>query len=215
MKTITIMLVLIILLASHSLPAQTHIGLTAGASFANVTMKAEGISISPKANTGITGGIFVDVPLSTGFSFQPALNFVQKGFKTTDETSSDKLILNYLEAPLNFVYHNSGFFIGAGPSVSYGLSGKEKYVDKEDASQSENTKITFGSGEEEIKKIEFGVNALAGYRTSGGFMFSVNYNLGLTDIQNTDEDDLFGIGTVKNKYFALKIGYILNSTKRK
>ena len=133
-----------------------------------------------------------------------------------DESSSDKLILDYLEVPLNFVYHNSGFFIGAGPSVAYGLSGKEKYTDKEDPSYSGDTKIKFGSDEEELKAFEFGVNALAGYRTTGGLMFSACYNLGLTDIQNTSNDNsFFEVGKVKNKYFAVKIGYILSGKKRK
>ena len=61
MKSNTIPIVLMILLTSHSLSAQTtKIGFIAGASFANVTVKAEGISVSPKLKTGITAGLFVD-----------------------------------------------------------------------------------------------------------------------------------------------------------
>src|SRR5215212_4143226 len=125
MKTITTLLTLMILVTSD-LSAQTKIGLTGGVTFANVTIKSEGISVSPKMRTGFTAGLFTDCPLSSDFSFQPALNFVQKGFSTKDDAFSDKVSYNYVEVPLNFVYNSKGFFIGAGPSMSFGLSGKEK-----------------------------------------------------------------------------------------
>ena len=212
MKTTKTLLVLMILLTSSSLIAQTKIGLTAGASFANIKAKASGISVSGKTKAGFTGGLFIDFPLNSTFSFQPALNFVQKGSKSSDETYSDELNYNYLEIPLNFVYNNSGFFIGAGPSISSGLSGKEKYVDKQDPSQSENTKVIFGSDDDEAKRFEFGANVLTGYKFAGGFMVSANYNLGLSNIANSDVREG---GTVKNRYFAVKIGYVFGSTKKK
>ena len=108
---------LTILLASHSLTAQTKIGFTAGAAFGNVTVKSQGISASPKQKAGITAGIFANAPLSTNFSFQPALNFVQKGYIVKDETGTEKVSFNYLEVPLNFVYNtkkDGGFFMGQG-----------------------------------------------------------------------------------------------------
>lgn len=43
-------------------------------------------------------------------------------------------------------------------------------------------------------------------------MFSINYNLGLSNIQNGDASE---DGTVKNRYFAIKIGYVLSGNKRK
>ena len=212
MKTTkTIVLMLMILLASVSLSAQ-KIGLTGGVAFANVTAKLEGVSVSAKMKPGFTMGVFTDIPVSSNFSFQPALNFVQKGSKSGDETYKDKLNYNYLEVPLNFIYNNSGFFIGAGPSTSFGISGKEEFIDKQDPANSENTKVKFGSAEEEVKRCEFGANVLTGYQTAGGFMFSVNYNLGLNNIANGNAIEG---GTIKNKYFALKIGYILNGGKRK
>jgi Outer membrane protein beta-barrel domain len=212
MKTTTTLLVLMILLTSYSLSAQTKIGLTGGVSFANVTAKYQGISVSPKMKAGFTGGLFAAIPLSSNFSFQPALNFVQKGFSTKDETATDKVSYNYVEVPLNFVYSSRGFFIGAGPSMAFGLSGKEKFVDKSDPSNSADTKITFGSGDDEIKRFEFGANFLTGYKTSSGFMFSVNYDVGLNNIQNGDASD---VGTIKNKYFAVKIGYVFGGNKMK
>src|SRR5258708_4016961 len=148
MKSITILLVLMILLTSHSLTAQTKIGLTGGATFANVTAKFDNIKVSLKARTGVTFGLFANCPLSSNFSFQPALNFVQKGYTAKDATTSDKIGYSYLEIPLNFVFNSKGFFIGAGPSLSSGLSGKEKFVDTQDPIGSEDIKIKFGSSKD-------------------------------------------------------------------
>lgn len=205
---------LMILLTAFSSSGQTTIGLTAGASFSNVTIKAQGISLSPKSKTGITAGIFLDVPLSANFSFQPALNFVQKGYKMKDETASETVNLNYLEVPLNFVYStkkNEGFFIGAGPSFSYGISGMDKFKSSDGSIPSDNEKIKFGSGANEIKPLDFGLNALAGYRLTKGFIILASYNLGLNKINN--DDGSAETGTIKNKYFSLKIGYLFGNRK--
>jgi hypothetical protein len=216
MKSITIPMMSMILLTSYSLPAQTKIGFTAGASFANVTVKSEGISASPKLRAGITAGLLADCPLSTNFSFQPALNFVQKGYMVKDETGSEKVNFNYLEVPLNFVYstnRNGGFFIGAGPSIAYGVSGKDKL--NVNGMPDENNKIKFGSGEDKVKAFDPGANVLAGYKFAGGFMVSGNYTLGLSNIANGSNNNPDGTGTIKNRYFSVKIGYMFGGNKHK
>jgi hypothetical protein len=204
-----------ILLTSHSLIAQSKIGITGGGTFATVTAKFQGISLSPKMKAGFTVGIFSDVPLSPNFSFQPALNFVQKGYSSEDDTYSDKININYLEVPFNFVYsvkNNAGFFIGAGPSIAFGISGKEKYTDKIVRPNSEDTKIKFGSSDDQMKRTDVGVNFLSGYKFAGGFLIAVNYNLGLTNVQNGDASQ---DGTIKNRYFAIKLGCILGRKDHK
>jgi hypothetical protein len=206
MKSITLLMTLMILLTAFCLSAQTSVDITAGTSFSNVTVKSGFISASPKSKTGITFGIAIDAPLSSNFSFQPALNFIQKGYKVKDETGKETVNINYLEVPLNFVYstkRNEGFFIGAGPSIAYGISGIDKLT--ETGMPNDNQKIKFGTGASEVKAIDFGANAVAGYRMKGGFIISGNYNLGLSKINNDDGSG--DAGTIKNKYFSIKIGY--------
>ncbi|HEY5408065.1 MAG TPA: porin family protein [Ginsengibacter sp.] len=214
MKSITLLMTLMILLTAFSLSAQTNVGISAGASFSNITVKAAGVSASPKSKTGITVGIAIDAPLSSNFSFQPALNFIQKGYKIEDQGSKETVNLNYLEVPFNFVYStrkNEGFFIGAGPSLAYGISGKDKFTS--DGMPDDNQKVKFGSSGDEVKTFDFGVNALAGYKMKGGFMISANYNLSLSKINN---DDGSGDGsTIKNKYFSIKIGYFFGGHAHK
>ncbi len=209
MKSISFLMTLMILLTAFSLSAQTSVGFNAGATFSNVTIKSGFISASPKSKTGITVGIAADAPLSANFSFQPVLNFVQKGYMIKDETGKETVNFNYLVVPLNFVYYtekNEGFFIGAGPSLAYGISGKDKYTAT--GMPDDNQKIKFGSAVDEVKAFEFGVNGLAGYRLKGGFVISGNYNLGLSKLNNDDGSG--DAGTIKNKYFSIKIGYFLN-----
>jgi len=209
MKSISPLMTLMILLTAFGLSAQTSIGINAGASSSNVTIKSGFLSASPTSKTGITVGIAVDAPFSSNFSFQPALNFVQKGYRIKDETGKETVNLNYLEVPMNFVYYtqkNEGFFIGAGPSFAYGLSGRDKY--NATGMPGDNQKIKFGSGADQVKAFELGVNGLAGYKLKGGLVISGNYNLGLSKINNDDGSG--DVGTVKNKYFSVKIGYFLN-----
>jgi Outer membrane protein beta-barrel domain len=214
MKSITTLMMLMILLTAFSLSAQTSIGFTAGASFSNVTLKSGGVYASPKSKTGITAGIVIDAPLGTNFNFQLALNFVQKGYKVKDETGTETVNFNYIEVPLNFVYateKNEGFFIGAGPSVAYGISGKDKFKFSGGTMPDDNEKIKFGSGVDEVKAFDFGINALAGYKFKGDFMIVGNYNLGLNKINNDDGSG--DAGTIKNKYFSIKIGYMITGHK--
>ena len=198
-----------ILFTSLALQAQTSVGITAGASFANVKIKAGGISASPKTKTGITAGLMLDAPMSKNFHFQPGLNFVQKGFKMKDDFGKETFNVNYLELPVNFVYYSQGFFVGAGPSLSCGISGmdKEKFNDGSE----DNEKIHFGSGDNDVKSFDLGANFTVGYKTKSGFLVTGNYTLGLSNIGNTDQSEE---GSIKNNCFGVKIGYIFGGTHK-
>ena len=212
MKLHSFTLVSMILLVSAASKAQTNVGFTIGGTYSSITAKLSGISISPKYKAGITAGLVLDASLSSNLSFQPELNYVQKGLKSDQDGVKDVVTYSYLELPLNVVYRaqkERGFFIGAGPSIAYGLSGKEKYSDPQG---SENTKVKFGAADDEVKPVDFGVNVLAGYKFGSGFLLAANYNLGLSNIQNGNSSD---VGTVKNKYFGFKIGYFFHNGKHK
>lgn len=134
----------------------------------------------------------------------------RKGGKQKDDGSSDKLMLNYIELPLNFVFNthtsNGMFFIGAGPSLGVGLSGKDKW---DDGSESGSDDIKFGSGDDaDLKPFEAGINILAGYQFAGGFFVTANYNAALNNISSDDP----GFDTkYHNRYFGIRIGYMFGS----
>src|SRR5438105_4354966 len=109
MKKLFILTVIIV--ASHSIiNAQTkRFGFTAGSVFANYKSK---LNDNLNSKTGLTAGILVDIPGGKHFSFQPAVNFVQKGAKDQETsggvTSKGSLNVNCIEVPLNLLYNATG-----------------------------------------------------------------------------------------------------------
>ena len=213
MKSNSLLMTSMILLSSLISQAQTSMGFTAGASFSNVKISASGISASPKMKTGITAGLVFDAPLSTNFHFQPAINLVQKGYQVNDDQGKETFSLNYLELPLNFVYYSNGFFAGGGPSLSYGISGKDKMKFSDGSMPDDNEKVHFGSGENDVKTFDLGANFTTGYKTRSGFLISANYTLGLSNIGNTSSDNTVGNVKIKNNCFGIKIGYMFRGNK--
>lgn len=192
--------------------AQTaRFGFSAGATLGSQSSKSSGISINSSSKAGLTLGVMSDISLSDAFSFQPGLNFTQKGgkFDFSDlgfpGAGDVTYTLNYVELPLNVVFKaeaGSGkFFVGAGPSLGFGISGKLK-------SGSEEEDVNFGSNaEDDLKPFDFGGNIVAGYELSNGLFFALNYNTTLNNLST--ESDV----TTRNRYFGIRIGYLLGSKK--
>jgi hypothetical protein len=206
-------LVVIMFLMGTLAQAQTaRFGFSAGATLGSQSTKASGITINSDSKAGFTIGVMSDVSISESFSFQPGLNFTQKGgkFDLSDfgipGASGDATYnLNYVEVPLNVVFKanagNGKFFFGAGPSLGFGVSGKLKAgSDEED--------VNFGSdSQDDLKPFDFGGNVLAGYELSNGLFFALNYNTTLNNLST--ENDI----TTRNRYFGIRIGYLLGGKK--
>jgi hypothetical protein len=209
----------IVFIVSHfTSSAQTiRLGFTAGAAFANYTSKVDGETDNADSKTGATAGVLADVSTSKHFSFQPALNFVQKGTKNKEPfnnvTERTTLGINCIEMPLNFLYKaggNSGnFFIGAGPSLAFALSGKLKFKDNTNSASED---IKFGSVDDDVMKVlDLGANFTTGYCFRSGLMLSANYNKGLNNLFPHGSDD----GKLKSSYFGIRLGYLLNKKAKK
>jgi len=215
-----------LLLSSSAIFAQTKFGIKGGVNFANMTLKEDGSSAtySPSSQTSfhITG--LADIKVNETFSFQPGLSLSGKGFSNKYSTDysfvgfdysasyENHTNVYYLEIPLNAVAKlqaGSGkFLIGAGPYTSFGLSGKTKTkttgTDEEgnNVNETENEDIEFGSGEEQMKRFDFGLNFLAGYELQNGVSLNAGYGLGLNNLANSNE------GSVKNKVFSISVGFL-------
>lgn len=177
------------------------IGINAGVTSSSWKATVDNETETLGSRIGFTAGIVSAIPISSNFSFMPALNYVQKGFKETMDDYKFEAVLNYLELPLNFVYNRDGFFVGAGPAISLGLSGKGKSTFN---GQTDEEDIEFGSGDDEMKSTEFSANFLTGYQFKNGFLVSVNYNLGLSNLTNTSVDN----EKITNRYFGFRVGYM-------
>jgi hypothetical protein len=198
-------LFILMVITTISFTSFAQIGVQAGATFSSLKEKdnSGGGSQSTSSRVGFTVGVFTDIPLSDNFNFQPSLNFTQKGGKVKESGGGfnfeSDLSLNYIELPLNFLYKAAGgFFVGAGPALGYGISGKLKQSGTGVSTTSED--INFGSGADEVKAFEFSGNVLAGYELPSGISFTVNYNLGFSNLSNESD------GSTKNRYFGIRIG---------
>ena len=198
MKRTFIVGILSILFVSASF-AQTRIGITAGLNASNVNISGDGNSVSSNYKAGFQAGLVADFGISENFSIIPELLFSQRGCKFKGFDGS--LTLNYLQLPVNLAYkfdvgYGSKLFIFAGPYVGYGISGKSKF----DGSSED---VKFGSKEDEMKALDFGINVGVGYEYEKVF-FKLQFNPGLINLNNYDTP------TTKNTNIAVTAGYFFN-----
>jgi Outer membrane protein beta-barrel domain len=186
---------------------KSQLGFTGGTTIANYKMKSDGNDESLNSKFGFTLGVIGNVPFGRNWSIQPGINWVQKGTKDEETiagvTEKVALITNHIEVPVNFIYTGKGFFIGAGPSFAFGVSGKIKV---DDGTTKADEKVKFGNSDnDDIKPFDFGANAVAGYQFSSGFFIAANYNFGLSNLIPGDAQN----SSVKSRYAGIKLGYFL------
>lgn len=214
-KNIFVTTIFILLISFVSAQA-SRFGFTAGFTMANMMDKNGDVKVNGDFKFGPTIGLVLDVPMEKNGSFQPALNFVQKGTKnlTTTGLNTTKTTtrLSYIEIPLNIIFKirsSKGYFrIGGGPAVALGLSGK---TTTETNSVITEKKVQFGTNTtDDLKGADFGLNAIVGYEfTCGGFVY-INYTHGISTLLiNAGDHSLF------NRYFGLRFGYLLKGKMKK
>ncbi len=221
-------LVLLTLFGTLSTYAQVSFGVKAG--FSSASVSAEEADLSRLS--AWHAGAIADISLAENFSLQPQLlvsakGAKQKGFSETIEIPgfpsetveypSSKATLTYIELPINFLYkHEAGagkIFVGAGPYVGFGLSGKIKTDGEDDGDIKFDGKTFEEAGESDeaamhLKRMDAGANFLAGYELKNGLLFSVNYSLGLTNIAPEEGDKW------KNSYLGISVGYLFGGKKK-
>jgi hypothetical protein len=211
MKKVFLMLAISVLvqLAAHS---QVRVGFAGGVSIAKMEGRVHG--------TGHAGAILsmlVDRDLGRNFSFYPAVSYVQKG--TTEPHPAGTLIekqyvaLRYFELTTNFIYHignpdAGNFFLGLGPSIDFNLPSKRVSITDGDKT---NADILFGpTAENDVRGIDYGVNAVIGGRTKGGILLQLTWNKGLRDIS---PESALSTEETKNQYLGIQLGFLLNAKK--
>jgi hypothetical protein len=204
-----ILLVAVLFAAVVTVNAQATFGLHLDGVSSNMSYKANGFTIKPDSKIGWKVGAVANVPLASTFAFMPQLNLVSKGAKMNNSGVTSSTNLTYVELPLNFVYTSGGFFGGVGPSIAFGVGGKTTEQGSPDVTVKFDGKANDGSDENDhLKALDFGGQAIAGYKLQSGLFFNVHYNLGFSNI-SPDADV-----TVKNNYFGFGIGYLFGATAK-
>ncbi len=192
----TLSLILLTLTATV-IQAQTSFGIKGGIQ-QNILRISEGDSRAGFLGTGAHLGFIADHSVNENFSIQPNLLFQMKTVKPNDDGS---LSLYTVDLPVNFLYKSGGFFVGAGPNFSLGLSAKSKFDGEESEDLYEDPD---GPEEALLKRFEVGANILMGYRFTSGFTISGHYTPGLSSI-TTDESEN---GKINTRVFGLSLGFM-------
>ncbi|MGB4775087.1 MAG: porin family protein [Daejeonella sp.] len=195
-------------------------GLKAGVNYAKFAI-AGGI-VTDEAKDDITGlisfhvGGFADIPVLKSFYLQPGLSLNGKGYKAestgfgTNSILSTKATIFYLELPVNTIYKTHGFYFGTGPYAAFAIAGKN-YIEfiNNGVNPPETTKadedLEFGNNsKDDYKRLDFGLNVLAGYQLKNGINVGANYGLGLSNITRGENADF----KQKNRVVSVSVGYI-------
>ncbi|MFV0248377.1 MAG: porin family protein [Tenacibaculum sp.] len=207
------LLLIAIIAIGYTVNAQDiHFGAKAGL---NVSiLKGDDIPEDAKSRISFHLGGVVEFKLSEKFSLQPELIYSVQGSKWlnleglnyVDEnginvTASDvdfTLKLDYINIPLIAKYYvTEGLSLEAGPQIGINV-----VSEGEVKTQGVSTTVDLKELGAEIKSTDFSLNLGAGYKLKNGLNFGVRYNLGLTSISDSNEDE-----DVKNEVFQFSVGY--------
>lgn len=191
--------------------SQVRFGIKGGLNLANQKLKASYMGQSAsQSGDGIVafhiGGV-AEIPIAQNFAFRPELLLSGKGtnMQGEDPNTGDPIDAKfrpfYLELPLNFVYAHElptglRLYGGAGPSVAYGIFGKAKGGGTSDD--------VFQDGG--FKRLDFGINLLAGIELTSGLTFGINFTPGLANITDVEVDEIDLKWT--NTVVGFSIGYM-------
>ncbi|GAB3945372.1 hypothetical protein GCM10028805_14340 [Spirosoma harenae] len=207
----TIFLTVGLLLFTLASFAQVRVGLTGGVQLANQKNDLGGISINGSNRIGFMAGLLLDASIAGNLSIRPQILYSVKGTKfnlgaLTGGTVSGGDIdysLNYLEVPIQLTYGLEAgpgkVVLGAGPYVGYAINGK---VSGAIQGQSASESVEFGSGEDQLKRIDYGLRLSAGYELTSGLTISGYYSPGLGNLANGSD------GSTKNTAFGLALGFL-------
>ncbi|MET0945252.1 MAG: porin family protein [Flavobacterium sp.] len=163
---------------------EVKFGVKAGVNFANLGGDADGSSL-----TGFHVGGLAEIKLSDKFAIQPEILYSAQGSDFSEDGFDDELKISYLNVPVMAKYYViDKLSIEAGPQVGFLLSAKEEGEDAKDF----------------LNSVDFGVNFGAGYDFTENFFAGVRYNVGLSNVADTEDSDDF---KMNNSVFSVSVGY--------
>src|SRR5580692_8714163 len=197
-------------IGGNGVQAQVRLGIVGGLHSSNIleTNSLPGWDTAVKKYlnpiSGFQLGIIVEVPLGSGFYFQPALTYITKGRQYTRNNDSVTALntdtiynkfstnLSYIEIPLDFTYKialtsngRNCFFLSAGPYVAFFNSGSTttQSLTNSPSEQlnSETDPVTVGKAPGSYKTVDIGINGKVGFEL-GNMMVNLYYDRGLTNM---------------------------------
>jgi hypothetical protein len=222
-KHLVFLCLLLISVAGH---AQWSWGVEGGAVFSkaktNKSYPGADIKLTSNARTGFMGGIIVDIPFGDEkLRMMPELVYNQLGVGQhatasllgQSVTVDQHITVGYASLIANLALAlpvgDQKFLLGFGPYVGAGLTAKRWYKLTPDASSSlsasEKTEsIEFGSGTDQMKRVDYGVNIMGGFMLFNGLAIKASYGLGLAELSND------ATVSYKNRHFSLALAFFFH-----
>lgn len=208
-----ILFIVLIFFTSRAYSQTISYGIIGGATYTQLPgTQTLNYGLSDKYITGFQAGGFMDIGFKK-FSIQPSILFTSTGgqgkvyFNNTANSGvtdyvNNKIVLDYFKLPINLVYKIKAgaghIFIGGGPYVAFGTSGKISYATNKPYGTQNS--VTFGNDKADAKNPEFGINGILGYKFKPGVALSAGYSLALTDTYSSGANN-------KNKGFNISVEY--------
>lgn len=228
------LLLMLVFVSSVSL-AQIKFGFEGGLNFSTISQNFadSGDETNVKPRVGYRLGVLVDYSLNDALSFRSGLKLTSKGTATDiqdqapngiDADGYNRIIINYLEMPLNVAYSLGPVRAVGGFYLAAGISAKNKYDftfsgNFGGTTFSETEKgsdiIDFNTGKfdpdnnnEEINRFDFGVNIGVEYDLAP-VTLTLSYAKGFSNLTlNDPEDPDFDKADFKTTNSTLSLGVI-------
>lgn len=198
MKKLFLAAVMAVFTLSNVNAQEVKFGAKAGVNFASLKYKSKsaGVEVKPDGLTSFHVGAVAELGLSDKFAIQPELVYSVQGATTKVLNKEVKTQLSYLNLPIMAKYFVAeGISVELGPQIGFLMSAKNK-----SGSDSQDFK-------DSVKGIDFGLGFGAGYRLENGLNFGARYNIGMSDI--SDSEDMTDV-SIKNNVIQISVGYFFN-----
>jgi hypothetical protein len=140
------------------------------------------------------GGVSLDYKINDYFSISPALSLAGKGGQTEEQSVNfgsygvtEAYELYYLQGSFNFIGHiplgdQANIFLGAGPFYAHSIFGTSKI---NDGGFESDGSAKFGNNGD-FKTSDYGLTSEIGFKTERGYIFGLNFDLGLSNIHQAN-----------------------------
>ncbi len=175
---------------------KTNFGIKAGLNLANQTAKYDipdqDIQVKTTTLSAFHVGFYGDFRLSEKAGILSEVLYSQEGSNVNLQGIEFKQKVNYVKVPVlfNYVPFSNGLSFQVGPQVGFMV--------KDTIELDNNDGDSFIDAD--LKSFEFSAAVGAEYKFTENFKIGARYNLGITDISNTDE------GTFRNRNFQFYVG---------
>lgn len=149
----------------------------------------------------------INIPVLDKYYLRTGFGIDNKGTVITEDALTTTNKITYIEVPVDLMRKyeipNLGYFIGSvGGYFAFGGSGSLTY---ETPSSYNTNKVVFGA-DNDFRRLDAGINLVAGLELKNRLTFNLGYDFGLVNIASNALKDS-GYKHVYNRKFAITLGY--------